>query len=68
MFDASFYIDGRVAKYVYDFFVMPNIFFREAPDVLLQKTVVEDNRYEGLDKKDRSKVGLHVRILSKICS
>ena len=47
---------------------MQNIFFREAPDVLLQKTVVEDNRYDGLDKKDRSKVGLHVRILSKICS
>merc|ERR1712216_768090 len=23
---------------------------REAPDVLLQKTVVEDNRYDGLDK------------------
>merc|ERR1719500_1611157 len=32
---------------------------REAPDVLLQKTVVEDNRYDGLDKVDRGKVGLH---------
>ena len=45
---------------------MQNIFFREAPDVLLQKTVVEDNRYDGLDKVDRGKVGLHVSILQKI--
>ena len=47
---------------------MQNIFFREAPDVLLQKTVVEDNRYDGLDKVDRGKVGLHVSILQKICT
>ena len=47
---------------------MQNIFFREAPDVLLQKTVVEDTRYEGLDKVDRGKVGLHVSILQKICT
>merc|ERR1712083_585187 len=40
-----------------DFFDM--IVEREAPDVLLQKTVVEDSRYDGLDKVDRGKVGLH---------
>jgi len=32
---------------------------REAPDVTLQKSVVEDPRYEGLDKEDRGKVGLN---------
>ena len=53
---------------VYECFVIQNIFFREAPDVLLQKTVVEDNRYDGLDKVDRGKVGLHVSILQKICT
>ena len=34
----------------------------------MQKTVVEDNRYDGLDKVDRGKVGLHVSILQKICT
>lgn len=40
-----------------DFFDM--IVEREAPDVVLQKSVVEDPRYEGLDKQDRTKVGFH---------
>jgi len=40
-----------------DFFDM--IVEREAPDVILQKSVVEDPRYEGLDKQDRNKVGFH---------
>merc|ERR1712223_1873761 len=40
-----------------DFFDM--IVEREAPDVTLQKSVVEDPRYEGLDKEDRGKVGLN---------
>jgi len=40
-----------------DFFDM--IVEREAPDVVLQKSVIEDPRYEGLDKEDRDKVGFH---------
>jgi len=40
-----------------DFFDM--IVEREAPDVVLQKSVVEDPRYDGLDKEDRNKVGFH---------
>ena len=34
--------------------------FREAPDVVLQKDVIEDPRYLGLHKQDRTKVGLNV--------
>lgn len=33
--------------------------FREAPDVVLQKDVIEDPRYLGLHKQDRTKVGLN---------
>mgnify|MGYP006888806984 FL=1 len=37
--------------------------FREAPDVVLQKDVIEDPRYLGLHKQDRTKVGLNVSFL-----
>ena len=40
--------------------------FREAPDVVLQKDVIEDPRYLGLHKQDRTKVGLNVSFFLKI--
>ena len=40
--------------------------FREVDDVKLQHEIQnsEDPRYDGLDRKDRNKVGFHVRFFN----